>query len=374
MSLINEVLKDIDERCAAEFSEAKTELDDLHFAHTPPAPKKFKPVIVGGVVVVAVMAVAIAGYYFYSQHTPQPEAEGVAAENNQAANNIVANQSVSTAQTNQTSNKPKQNTSTAKQVATKRQTVKPTPVATKSKPAVAVSKSTSVAQEAKELTMVTAQEADEPIDDSPVKFSRSSVPLRPEQKAERAYQQGYDQLKAHRNRQAEQSLRQALAMQQSHIKARELLAGMYIQQGRWIEASELLRQGVSVAPQHITFRKLYARSLMQLNRDQQAIEVLNRQAPAIAQDPNYFAMLAALYQRQNQHAEAAEIYARLVSINARNGVWWVGMGISLEALGRQQDAKQAYGHARNTGNLGTEVARFTDNRLLALEELRYPVE
>jgi MSHA biogenesis protein MshN len=209
-------------------------------------------------------------------------------------------------------------------------------------------------------------------DTTPVEFTRHVVPMRSEQKAELAYQDGYDHLRAQRHRQAEQALRQALAQQASHIKARELLSGVYIKQGRWIEASELLKEGLSVSPSHITFAKLYARALMQLNRDQQAIRVLEQHAPAMQSDPSYFAILAALHQRQSQHQQAADVYARLVGINPQNGVWWVGLGISLEALNRSQDATRAYQHARKTGNLHQEVAKFTNNRLLALDEINFP--
>lgn len=368
MSLINQVLKDLDERRAGEFSENKTELDDLHFAHTPRPQNKTKPIIIGSAITVSVIVVAIAGFYFYNQFTIQAETQVVSTEENIP----VAKAAPAT-----TSSK-----ATSKPVATvNEESVVSVPVvkkASKPKPTTAsrqtVVKSSVQKDHSKQLATVTTEEIDEPIDNTPAEFTRSSVPLRPEQKAERAYQRGYDSLKAQRHRQAEQSLRQALALQPGHIKARELLSGIYIKQGRWIEVSELLRQGLSYSPQHLTFSKLYARALMQLNRDNQAIDVLTRYAPPVEKDPNYFAILAALYQRQNQHAKAAEVYAKLVTVNAHNGVWWVGLGISLEALGRQQDAKQAYGHARKTGNLHMEVARFTDNRLLALEEINFPSE
>jgi len=203
-------------------------------------------------------------------------------------------------------------------------------------------------------------------------FNKSTVPLRSEQRAEVAYQSAYEQLQAGNQQKAERSLRQALALEPGHIKSRELLSGVYIRQGRWVEVSELLRNGLLLSPGHRTFSKLYARALMQLQQDQRAIAVLTQHAPPIKSDPDYYALLAALYQRQKEHASAVQTYQNIVKIQPENGVWWVGLGISLEALGKSKQASHAYFQARKSGNLLNEIAHFTNNRLAALAEIGYP--
>ena len=200
------------------------------------------------------------------------------------------------------------------------------------------------------------------------------MPLSSEQRAVQAYQEGYDHIAARRFRKAETALRSALALEPGHIKAREMLVGVYISQGRWIEASELLRNGLALAPLHSNFRKLYARSLMELKRESQAIDVLSTHMPTPAQDADYYAILAALYQRQGNHERAAQTYAQILKVRPQMGIWWVGMGISLEAMGQQDKAVTAYQHARKTGVLNRDVARYTDNRLLALDAIKYPMD
>jgi len=378
MSLINQVLKDIDERRSADYSDNKTDLDDLHFSHIPKRKSKAKPIIITSIVSLSVAAIIVSAFYLFQQsqtdlklatsdavaadHAPKPEPTVVA----KTTAPVSAPKPVAT-EVSQTKTKPKpENQKPASQQ-----------LATKARSAVKPVTSVNASEDEGDTTSdeaASATELAEESDDTPVKFTRHVVPMRPEQKAELSYQNGYDHLRAQRHRQAEQSLQQALVAESGHIKARELLSGIYIKQGRWIEASELLREGLTYSPEHLTFSKLYARALMQLNQDAQAIAVLKKYAPAVKSDPNYFAILAALYQRQNQHGHAADLYARLVSVNPNKGVWWVGLGISLEATGRKQDALQAYGHARKTGNLHNEVARFTDNRLVALEEINFPSE
>jgi MSHA biogenesis protein MshN len=205
-------------------------------------------------------------------------------------------------------------------------------------------------------------------------IEKQRVPLRREQKAELAYQAGYEQLAQHNVRRAEQELQQALSIDPTHVRARELLAGILIKQGRWIETADVMQQGVAQLPGNLVFVKLYARTLMQLNRDQQALTLLRDHAPPLAQDPDYYALMAALYQRRQNHLAAATTYSQILKLNTDVGIWWVGLGISLEALGKQQEAQQAYARARQTGSLQGDLARYTDNRLLALDAIKYPIE
>ncbi len=40
----------------------------------------------------------------------------------------------------------------------------------------------------------------------------------------------------------------------------------------------------------------------------------------------------ALYQRQHNHETAAHLYSDILKLNPGMGIWWVGMGISLDAI------------------------------------------
>jgi len=44
------------------------------------------------------------------------------------------------------------------------------------------------------------------------------------------------------------------------------------------------------------------------------------------------------------------------------------------ALGRSQQASQEYFQACKSGNLHTEIAHFTNNRLAVLDEIGYPIQ
>jgi len=199
---------------------------------------------------------------------------------------------------------------------------------------------------------------------------RRELPL--SQRAENRYQSGYEYLLAKNNERAQEELRNALMLMPRHNKSRELLAGIYIKNGRLVEARTLLQYGMRISPTHSIFAKLYARILMDQNDNITAISVLLRNPPAQVVDSDYYALLAALYQKNKQHHKAATLYGQLLKIRKNYGVWWLGMAISLEALGNSSQAKLAYEKAKNSGNLSKGLYQYTNQKVTALSEIAFP--
>ncbi len=199
-------------------------------------------------------------------------------------------------------------------------------------------------------------------------------PLTVKQLTDQSFQQGYAALRKGQVQTGERFFREALSRSPGHVKSREMLAGIYIKAGRYVEAAELLKQGVAINPGHSMFRKLYARVLLEQDGLDQAVTVLERSLPRINQDLDYYALLAALYQRQARHANAVAIYRNMLRQNAMVGIWWIGMGISLEKMGESEAARKAYEKARASGTLAAQMVKYTDNRLAALNEIGYPDE
>jgi len=198
--------------------------------------------------------------------------------------------------------------------------------------------------------------------------------LTAEQKAEKIYQQAYLLMAQGKERDARVLLRQALQQQARHFRARELLASSYIKGGRYVEATELLQQGRKLQPQHWLFTQLYARVLLQQQQLDAAVSALNDAPPSVSQDPQYHALLAALYQRQGDHHSAAKTYQELLQRYPREGVWWVGLGISQEQLGQQEQATLAYNKAAQSGSLSSRLRSFASDRLNNLPQLSEPAE
>ncbi|MCW8900468.1 MAG: tetratricopeptide repeat protein [Gammaproteobacteria bacterium] len=217
--------------------------------------------------------------------------------------------------------------------------------------------------------------AAEDIDNSPpIKLQKTRHPLNSKQLAEIAYKKGYQLLQQGQMRKGKEYLREALSLYIPHIKAREMLAGIYIKSGHFISAAELLSEGVKIAPEYPLFAKLYARVLLEQNNPGLAIQILNRGSVSAVMnvEPDYYALLAATYQRVNDHQKATELYLKLVKIRPTTGVWWLGLGISLEKLGKNKEALEAYQRAQDTGNLKAGLIKFTNNKVSALSEIGFP--
>jgi MSHA biogenesis protein MshN len=58
-----------------------------------------------------------------------------------------------------------------------------------------------------------------------------------------------------------------------------------------------------------------------------------------------------------------EYFDRALRLRPNSGVWLLGMGMSLESLGRNAEAQEAFRRAKTSGNLTQELQNFVDQRL-----------
>jgi MSHA biogenesis protein MshN len=133
------------------------------------------------------------------------------------------------------------------------------------------------------------------------------------------------------------------------------------------EAEQILHEGLQLNPHQAGFAMALAR--MQVDRGDTggAVETLQKTAPAAVDSPDYLAFLAALLQRQSRHTEAVDHYRAALSLAPASGVWLMGLGISLQALGRNGEARDAFQRARGSNALNAELQAFVNERLSQLQ-------
>jgi MSHA biogenesis protein MshN len=199
------------------------------------------------------------------------------------------------------------------------------------------------------------------------KRSRAGAPVlegreeTPAQRAEGAYRSALANLQEGRVGEAIASLQKALQVEPRHDAARQTLVGLLIENKRGEEAMRQLQLGLTLDPRQPALAMLLAR--LQIERGESGIETLTRTLPYAAGNGEYQALLAGALQRQQRHREAAEQYQAALRTEPRNAVWWMGLGISLQAEKRNAEALDAFQKAKASGSLSAELQGFVERKL-----------
>ncbi|WP_429105512.1 tetratricopeptide repeat protein [Aeromonas allosaccharophila] len=145
--------------------------------------------------------------------------------------------------------------------------------------------------------------------------------------------------------------------------AREQLAGLLYGEGRLTEARQLLEEGIRLDPQQADFRLLLARLAISEGQQQQALGWLSGYQPDLAGNMDYYATWAGLTQELGQNADAAELYVKLLRQQPDQGRWWLGLGVAEDGQGHSQRALDAYRNALLHGNLGEASTNWLEQRI-----------
>jgi MSHA biogenesis protein MshN len=181
------------------------------------------------------------------------------------------------------------------------------------------------------------------------------------QRAEGAYRRALGNLQDGRVSEAVTALQQALQVEPKHDAARQTLVGLLIEARRSDEAMRQLQLGLTLDPRQPALAMLLAR--LQIEHGESGIETLARTLPYAAGNGEYQALLAGALQRQQRHREAAEQYQVALRMQPQNPVWWMGLGISLQAEKRNAEALDAFRKAKASGTLSPELQGFVERKL-----------
>ena len=200
-----------------------------------------------------------------------------------------------------------------------------------------------------------------------LQIDKRAQTLTAQQLAENEYREAANLLEQGRLADAQEAFRRALLHYPAHEGARQGLYGLLAAAKKYGEAEQILHDGIRLNPNQLVFAM--ALSGLQYERGDiaAAIETLQKSAPAALRSPDYLARLAGLLQRQSRHAEAAERYQAALRLAPDSGVWLMGLGISLQALGRNKEAQEVFRRARTSNSLNPELQAFVDVRLKQLQ-------
>jgi len=189
----------------------------------------------------------------------------------------------------------------------------------------------------------------------------------PRELAENEYRKAVAWLNQGRLAEAEAGFREALSIYPENLQARQGMVGLLVQGRKLEEAERVLEEGVRLSPAQSGFTMTLARLQAERGDTARAIATLQAGHEHALGNAEYAAFLAALLQRQGRHEEAIAQFQSALRQRPGAGVWWLGLGISLQAANQAAAAQDAYRRANAAGNLHPELAAFAEQRLRQLQ-------
>jgi len=185
--------------------------------------------------------------------------------------------------------------------------------------------------------------------------------LTPKQLSENTYRRGLASLQDGRVNAAMADLDRALEIDPRNDAARQTYVSLLLENRRPEDAIRQLRLALGIDPRQPGLAMVLAR--LQLERSGPALETLMTTLPYAAANADYQGFLAGVLQRAQRHAEAAQYYQAALKLAPLNGVWWMGLGISLQADQHKAEAREAFTRARTGNGITPELLAFIDRRL-----------
>lgn len=167
---------------------------------------------------------------------------------------------------------------------------------------------------------------------------------------------------------ARQELESALALDPNFVSARSQLALLLWREGQGDDAIRLLRQGRQLQPQNAELSILLARLLAETQQEREALRILTTLSPVPAANPAYHGLLGAVARQQGQLALAASAYEKALRLAPGNVQWQMGLGLTLADLDRPGEARGMLQAALNRLPPDSGVAAFLRQRLAQLPQ------
>jgi len=189
----------------------------------------------------------------------------------------------------------------------------------------------------------------------------------PRERAENEFRRAVNLVNQGRIAEGMDGFRSALRIDPGHEAARQTLVALLLEAKRVDEAAVFLQEGLALNTENTGFAMLLARIMVESNDVPTALFVLQRHAAPPDRNPDFHAFAAALYQRLDRHKEAIEQYQVALRLAPSSGVWWLGLGISFQAVEQPKDALEAFTRAKSAGNLAPNLLGFVDQKLRQLQ-------
>lgn len=149
-------------------------------------------------------------------------------------------------------------------------------------------------------------------------------------------------------------------------QSRETLIKLLLSRGQTARAGTLADAGLSIAPNHSGFKKAKARFLIADKNYESAAALLSARAPEPRSDLEYHELLASAQLGAGDFVGAMQNYRQLLQFDGSQTRWWYGYAVANDRLGNVSVAKQSYEQALKGASLSVGLRRSSEERVAAL--------
>ena len=196
-----------------------------------------------------------------------------------------------------------------------------------------------------------------------VSIEKTEAAVQPRDRVEAAYRKAIAAVNQGRVNEALDALQEVLRQDNLHVAARQLRVRLLLEAARTDEAVQSLQDGLQVLPAQTGWAMSLARLQVERGEVAAAAQTLQHSMPAASANPDYLGFTAHVLQRLGRHREAAELYQTATRIAPGDGRWWLGLGLAMEAEGRNDQAIVAFQRAHQAGNLSRELMTLVEQKL-----------
>jgi|GEM_PF-2494036 len=145
------------------------------------------------------------------------------------------------------------------------------------------------------------------------------------------------------------------------------LIKVLLQQRNAEQALQVADSGHQQQPDEPLWLILKARLLAETDQLAEALYALDVDpAPAVSQSPEFYALKAALLQKATRYQDALPIYQLLCGAFPQQPQWWFGRAVTADQVGDQQQARDSFRQALALPGLETQLQQYATQQLQRL--------
>ncbi|MFO1224126.1 MAG: tetratricopeptide repeat protein [Burkholderiaceae bacterium] len=198
----------------------------------------------------------------------------------------------------------------------------------------------------------------------PTTIDKRDVAPSPAARALQRLRQAQDAAQAGQPRSALEQARAALAIDPALSPARQLAAVLEHETGHSERALQLLREGLARNPQDGAQALLLARVLLAQGDAPAALATLDGYAVRGAEADG---LRGGVLTQQGDTGRAVPAYESAARQQPTNPMWWLGLGVALDAQQQPQRARQAFARALSIGLPRDDLAQYAEQRVRATD-------